>query len=250
MKTIAFVNQKGGVGKTTTVINVGMGLQKLNKKVLLIDLDPQGNLTYSMGIPAHELKVTIFDLLKEKATLSEVIIKKDNLDIVTANLSLSGADMELAGIAGREFLLKDVLDKVSGYDYVLIDCPPNLGILTLNALTAANAVFVPLQTEYLAMQGMSQLLQTVEVVKTRLNKELKLEGIIGTMYDSRRNLCKEVVEKLKEHFGDLVFDTLIRDNVALAEAPSFGKSIFDYRKESNGAKDYFNLCKEIVKRGE
>ncbi len=249
-KIIALVNQKGGVGKTTSTKNIGAGLNTLGYAVLLIDLDPQANLTYSLGIPAHELAKTIYDVLKEDIKASEVIVERHGLDLIPASLNLSGAEIELSGIAGRELLLKETLeDIIKDYDFILIDCPPSLNLLTLNALTVANEVYIPLQTEFLAMQGMTKLIDTVNVVKKRFNKGLDITGIIGTRYDSRRNLNREVIDKVKEHFGDRLFNTLIRDNIALAEAPGFGQDIFTYKKDSYGAEDYLNLCKEIIKRG-
>ena len=217
--------------------------------VLLIDLDAQANLTYSLGISAHDLSRTVYDILKEEAKPEEVICERSGLHVLPANLSLSGAELELSGTAGRELLLKEALeDIIPDYDYILIDCPPSLNILTLNALTLAKEVYIPLQAEYLAMQGMTKLIDTVNVVKKRFNRELEISGIIGTRYDSRKNLNKEVIEKIKEHFKGKLFNTLIRDNIALAEAPSFGKDIFSYKPDSYGAEDYLNICKEIIGR--
>jgi chromosome partitioning protein len=249
-RIVSLVNQKGGVGKTTSTKNIGAGLTNLGYAVLLIDLDPQASLTYSLGIPAHELSRTIYEVLKEEVKAEEVIILKYGLHIIPASLSLSGAEIELSGIAGRELLLKEVLENIiKNYDYILIDCPPSLNLLTLNALTVAEEVFIPLQTEFLAMQGMTKLIDTINIVKKRFNKELDITGIIGTRFDSRKNLNREVVEKIKEYFKDKLFNTLIRDNIALAEAPGFGQDIFTYKKDSYGAEDYLALCKEIIKRG-
>jgi len=247
MTIVALINQKGGVGKTTSTINIGAGLAQLGKKVLLVDLDPQAHLTYSLGIQAHEQKATIYELL-QGGDLGETIVKRNGLSVIPSTLNLSGAEVELSGVAGREFLLKEALSGLKGFDYVLLDCPPSLGLLTLNALTTAGEVYIPLQTEFLALQGMTKLLETIEVVKKRLNKELEITGIIATRYDSRKNLNREVVEKIQEHFGDKLFKTLVRDNIALAEAPSFGKTIFEYKADSNGAEDYLNICKEILRR--
>jgi len=248
MKIIALANQKGGVGKTTSVINIGAGLNKLKQKVLFIDLDPQGHLTYSLGIEAHELKQTIYDLLKGETTLEEIVISRTGLKLIPSNLSLSRADIEFSGIAGRELLLKEALKNTRGFDFILIDCPPSLGLLTLNAFVAAQEVFIPLQTEYLALQGVSSLLETIEIVRKRLNNDLEITGIIGTRFDRRKRLNKEVVEKIKGYFGGKLFKTLIRDNIALAEAPSYGKTIFEYAPKSYGAEDYLELCREIIKR--
>ncbi|MCK5768294.1 MAG: ParA family protein [Candidatus Atribacteria bacterium] len=249
MKIIALINQKGGVGKTTCAINIGAGLNMLNKRVLLIDLDPQAHLTYSLGLPAHELKNTVYELLKGNVNLKDTIVKRNGLSLVPSSLNLSGAEIEFSGMAGREFLLKEILDKTNNYDYTFIDCPPSLSLLTLNALTTAQEVYIPLQTEFLALQGMTKLLETIAIVKKRLNKNIDTTGIIATRFDIRKNLNREVVNKIKEYFGDKLFKTMIRDNISLAEAPSFGKTIFEYKSNSYGAKDYLNLCKEIVKRG-
>jgi chromosome partitioning protein len=249
MKVIALMNQKGGVGKTSSTINIGTGLNQLKNKVLVVDLDPQAHLTYSLGIKAHELEKTVYTLLKGECQVKEVLIERSGIMIIPSSLDLSGAEIELSGIAGREFLLKDALKKLRAFDYVLMDCPPSLSLLTINALTAVKEVYIPLQTEFLALQGMGKLLETVEIVRKRLNKRLRITGVIGTRYDSRKKLNKEVIEKIKEHFGDKLFKTLIRDNISIAEAPSFGKSIFDYKSNSHGAEDYLNLCKEIIERG-
>lgn len=246
---VALINQKGGVGKTTSVINIGAGLARLGKRVMLVDLDPQAHLTYSLGIRAHELEKSIYELLKGEARLRDVLIERDGLAVVPANLDLSGAEVELAGEAGREFLLREALGETGGYDYVLLDCPPSLGLLSLNALTAAQEVYIPLQAEFLAMQGMSKLMETIEKVRHRLNKELQMTGIFATLFDGRKVLNKEVVDKIRDHFGSKVFSTTIRDNVALAEAPSFGQTIFEYKLNSYGAEDYSNLCREIIERG-
>jgi chromosome partitioning protein len=248
MKIIALMNQKGGVGKTTSTVNIGAGLNKLGKRVLLIDLDPQANLTYSLGIQGHDLRKTIYELLKGQISTSDVIVEKNGLQVIPASLDLSGAEIELSGMAGREFLLRESLTKLSDLDYVLLDCPPSLGLLTLNSLVAADEVYIPVQSEFLALQGMSKLLQTVEIVQKRLNPSLEITGIIGTRYDSRKTLNKEVVQKIQSYFGAKLFKTLIRDNVALAEAPSHGQDIFAYKSDSNGAEDYLKLCKEILKR--
>ncbi|MDR9415540.1 MAG: ParA family protein [Gracilimonas sp.] len=247
MKTIALTNQKGGVGKTTTTINLGAGLAKLGKKVLLIDLDPQANLTYSLRTHSHRIDKTIYDALRGTANISDIIVEHNGFDFVPSSLELSGAELELASEPARESLLKNVLKDLEGhdYDYVLLDCPPNLGLLTLNAFTAVKDIFIVLQSEYLALHGLSKLLDLVKVVQQRLNNQLKVGGIICTLYDSRKNLNKEVVGHIKDYFGPKVFKTIIRDNVALAEAPSHHKTIFEYDGNSMGAQDYFALAKEI-----
>lgn len=248
MKTIALTNQKGGVGKTTTTINLGAGLAKLGKKILLIDLDPQANLTYSLRTHSHRLDKTIYHALRGNVSVDELIIEHNGFDFIPSSLELSGAELELASEPAREGLLKNVmkdLEKNHDYDYVLIDCPPNLGLLTLNAFTAVKDIFIVLQSEYLALHGLSKLLDLVKVVQQRLNNQLKVGGIICTLYDSRKNLNKEVVGHIKDYFGPKVFKTIIRDNVALAEAPSHHKTIFEYDGNSAGAQDYFALAKEI-----
>lgn len=249
MKTIALINQKGGVGKTTSAINIGAGLKALNNKVLLVDLDPQANLSYSLGIEAHNLEFTIYNLLKGECSFNDVLINRNGLYILPSSLELSGAEIELSNIPGREFLLKEALIKVKDFDFVLIDCPPSLSLLTINALTTAKEVYIPLQAEFLALHGITKLLDTIDLVKKRLNKSLEITGIIGTLFDGRKNLNKEVMQNIKKHFKDKVFKTVIRDNIALAEAPSFHKTIFEYRASSYGAKDYLSLSKEIMKRG-
>lgn len=246
MKMIAFTNQKGGVGKTTSTINVGAGLSLQGKKVLLVDLDPQANLTYSLRMQSQRLDKTIYDVLKGRAKLEETIIRHNGFDILPSSINLSGAEMEFANEPARETLLKAQLSKCNGaYDYILVDCPPNLGLLTLNAFTAVSEIFIVLQSEYLALHGLSKLTEIINVVKERLNPEIKISGIICTLFDSRKNLNREVVDHIKDYFGDKVFDTVIRDNVALAEAPSHHKTIFEYDPQSYGAKDYMSLAKEI-----
>lgn len=249
MQIIAISNQKGGVGKTTTTINIGAGLTRHNKKVLLVDLDPQANLTYSLGIRAHKLEQTIYELLKGETSLQEVIIEHDGFCIIPSAINLSGAEIEFSGTPGREFLLQEILPPGDDFDYILIDCPPSLGLLTLNALTAAQKVWIPVQTEFLPMQGMAKLLQTVGIVKKRINNKIDMSGIICTRYDSRKNLNREVAEKLREHFGRKVFRTMIRENVSLAEAPGFGQTVFEYKPNSNGAADYLNLSRELIEKG-
>ena len=246
MKTIAFTNQKGGVGKTTSTINVGAGLCLQGKKVLMVDLDPQANLTYSLRMNSQRLDNTIYDVLKGKADPKETIISHNGFDILPSSIDLSGAEMEFVNEPARETLLKNSLGKLAdNYDYILVDCPPNLGLLTLNAFTAVNEVFIVLQSEYLALHGLSKLMDVIKVVKERLNPEIEISGIICTLFDSRKNLNKEVVDHIQDYFGDKVFNTLIRDNVALAEAPSHHKTIFEYDPESYGAQDYMSLAKEI-----
>lgn len=244
--TISLLNHKGGVGKTTSAINIGAGLVEMGKKVLLIDLDPQANLTISLGIPRQ--KSTIYEALRGESELSPYT-HKPNLDVVTSSLDLSGAEMELINEAGREFILRELLNQViDDYDFIIIDCPPSLGLLTLNALTSSRSVLIPLQTEFLAVQGLAKIKQVIDKVKFRLNKQLDIGGVVATMYDSRRVLNRDVVETIHKYFGEKVFKTYIRENVALAEAPAQRKDIFDYAPKSSGAVDYLDLCKEILER--
>ena len=253
MKTIAFANQKGGVGKTTSVINCGAALAKAGHNVLLIDLDPQGHLTMGLGIQNQSMTDTLYELMKGEANLEECLINLDHyqghLFLLPSSVSLSSLENELASIPGREYLLKEALEKLnSPYDYILLDCPPSLGLLTINAFVAASEVYIPLQCEFLAMHGMNKLLEVADVVKKRLNSSLEVSGVICTMYDNRKSLNKEVVEKIEEHFGDKLFKTLIRNNVSLAEAPGFGEDIFSYKPNSVGAWDYKRLAEEIINR--
>ncbi|MCK4910345.1 MAG: ParA family protein [Thermodesulfovibrionales bacterium] len=248
MPVIAVINQKGGVGKTTSVVNLGAGLARLDKRVLVVDLDPQAHLTYSLGVQAHELDLTIYNVLKGEASLEETFVERDGLHLVPSSLDLSGAEMEFAMEAGREFLLRESLAGIKEYDFVFLDCPPSLGLLSLNALTSAHEVYIALQSEFLALQGLSRLLETIEKTRQRLNHQLEITGIIATRHDGRKVLNQEVAEKIREHFGEKVFSTFIRDNISLAEAPSFGRSIFEYRPGSRGAEDYMSLCREILQR--
>lgn len=246
MEIIAFVNQKGGVAKTTTCLNVGAGLSFCGFKCLLIDLDPQGNLSTSSGLTPGENDLTTYEVLKGSDI--NLAIKPGKYDVLPTDIRLSGAELELASTAGRDFLLKEALGNLKKkYDYILIDCAPSLNILTLMALTACNKIYVPVKADFLGLNGISQLLDTIELVKKRLNPELSIGGVILTFYDSRRGLDKEVVESLKEKFGDIVFKTAISNNIKLAEAPSFYKDIFSYAPNSNGAQQYKALVDEIIK---
>jgi chromosome partitioning protein len=245
---ISLLNHKGGVGKTTSAINIGAGLAKLGKRVLLIDLDPQANLTLALGVPRQPY--TIYEALRGESELIPANMKK-NLDVVTSHLNLSGAEMELINEAGRELILRELIFPLQNkYDYILIDCPPSLGLLTLNALTSSDFVYIPLQTEFLAVQGLAKIKQVIQKVRTRLNRSLEIGGVIATMYDARKVLNRDVVDIIYKYFGDSVFETKIRDNVALAEAPAQRKDIFEYSPNSVGAKDYLALAKEIIIRTE
>lgn len=247
-KIIALVNQKGGTGKTTSTINIAAGLVNKGYRVLTIDLDAQGSLTASLGVETYNNPNTIYEALNGQINAKDCIIKK-NFDIIPADIRLSGAEIELSSIPGRETILKEVLDPITNiYDYILIDCPPSLTLLTLNGLVAAKEIYITLQPEFLALLGMSQLIKTIETVKKRLNPELEVTGIIITMYDSRKILYKEVIDNVETYFPDKLFNTRIRNNVALAEAPAQGLDIFSYKANSNGAEDYSNLVDEILKR--
>jgi chromosome partitioning protein len=249
MRIIAFINQKGGVSKTTSVVNLGYALYAMNRRVLLVDMDPQAHLTYSLGIESHELENSTYTLLKGDSLVSEVIVHRKGVDILPASLELSGAEIELSSMPGREVLLKESLGSVTAhYDYVLIDCPPSLGLLTLNALTAATEVFIPLLPEFLALRGVRKLMEVIEIVRKRLNPVLHITGVLISRFDSRKILHKEIVETVKGVFGKAVFETFLRENIAIAEAPSYGETIFEYKPTSNGAVDYENLCGEIIKQ--
>lgn len=245
-KVISISNHKGGVGKTTSAINIGAALNNLGKKVLLIDLDPQANLTQSLGLTNQQR--TIYGALKGDYKLEPVTILK-GFDIVPSTLDLSGAEIELSSEAGREFILKELIDEVrTKYDFIIIDSPPSLGLLTINAFTAADEIIIPLQAQFLAMQGLAKLVEVVDKIKSRLNKGLKVGGVFITQYDSRKVLNRDVNETINEHFKSEVFKTKVRDNIALAEAPAQGLDIFRYNAKSKGAEDYLALAKEIVKR--
>ena len=245
-KVISISNHKGGVGKTTSVINIGFGLNKLGKKTLLIDLDPQANLSQSLGI--IEPGKTIYGALRGEYSLQPIGIV-NGLDIIPSTLDLSGAEVEMSGEAGREYILRELIGPLRGsYDYILIDNPPSLGLLTINSFTASDEVFIPLQAQYLALQGLTKLIEVVDKIKRRLNKELKVGGVFITQYDGRKVLNRDVVATIEAHFKDEVFKTRVRDNIALAEAPAQGLDIFRYNPKSYGAEDYLSLSKEILKR--
>jgi chromosome partitioning protein len=244
-KVISISNHKGGVGKTTSAINIGAGLNKLGKKVLLIDLDPQANLSQSLGLINQNKN--IYGAIRGEYKLQPVEVLK-GLSVVPSTLDLSGAEVELSGEAGREYILKELIDPIKKqYDYVIIDSPPSLGLLTINSFTASDEVFIPLQAQYLALQGLTKLVEVIDKIKKRLNKNLKVGGVFITQYDSRKILNRDVVDTIKGHFKNDVFKTKIRDNVALAEAPTQGTDIFRYQAKSKGAEDYLALCKEIIK---
>lgn len=249
-KTICIVNQKGGVGKTTSSVNISAALASLGKRVLIVDLDPQGNASSGLGLKRHEYQdANAYHLLISEADIKDVIYKTafNNLSVVPANADLVGAEIELVNEHRREYRLKEAFKKIDNdFDFILIDCPPSLGLLTLNALTSAQSFLVPLQCEYYALEGLSQLLNTAGLVKKSLNPDLKIEGILLTMFDSRNNLSHQVVGEIRSHFSDKVFNSIIPRNVRLSEAPSHGLPIFEYDEKSVGARKYMELAKEIV----
>jgi chromosome partitioning protein len=246
MKVLSISNHKGGVGKTTSAINIGAGLNILKKKVLLIDLDPQANLTQSLGLIDQEKN--IYGALRGEYKLEPITVLK-GLDVIPSTLDLSGAEIELSSEPGREYILKELIEPLrASYDFILIDSPPSLGLLTINAFTASDEILIPLQAQYLALQGLAKLVEVVDKIKGRLNKELKVGGVFITQYDSRKVLNRDVAETIQAHFKDEVFTTKIRDNIALAEAPAQGLDIFRYNSKTNGAEDYLALSKEILKR--
>ncbi len=250
-RIIAIANQKGGVGKTTSCVNLAAALGSMRKRVLLIDLDPQGNATMGCGISKYDVELSVFDLLVEGASVEDVkLSSEDNgCDVLPANADLTAAEVELMSMDNRERRLRDVLEPArADYDYILIDCPPALNVLTLNAFVAADSVLVPIQCEYYALEGLSALLNTIEGIKEAVNPELEIEGLLRTMYDGRNNLGVEVSSQLVQHFGDQVFRTIVPRNVRLAEAPSHGVSIVHYDKSSRGALAYLALAGEIIRQ--
>ena len=248
-KVIAIANQKGGVGKTTTSVNLSACLADLGQRVLLIDIDPQGNATSGLGVDKSKIEKSIYDALVDDVPIKDIIIdtEVEKLKILTATIQLAGAEIELVSSMSRETKLKRGIDKIKDdYDYVIIDCPPSLGLLTINSLTAANSILVPIQCEFYALEGLSQLLKTITLIQDNLNQELVLEGVVLTMFDSRTNLSGQVVQEVKNHFQQKVFKTIIPRNVRLSEAPSFGRPVIEYDPKSKGAEVYYKLAKEVL----
>lgn len=248
-RIIAVANQKGGVGKTTTSINLSSCIAAKGKKVLVIDIDPQGNTTSGFGIEKNELENTIYELILGDCTIEDCILKEifSNISILPSNVNLAAAEIELIGVEKKEFILKNEIDWVrDNYDFILIDCPPSLNLLTVNAMTTADSVLVPIQCEYYALEGLSQLIHTVNLVKERLNPELVMDGVVFTMYDSRTNLSSQVVENVKGHLNQKIYNTMIPRNIRLAEAPSYGKPINLYDPKSAGAESYMQLAEEVI----
>ncbi|MFC1483562.1 ParA family protein [Candidatus Neomarinimicrobiota bacterium] len=250
-KIITIANQKGGVGKTTTAVNLAAGLAATEVPTLLIDLDPQSNATSGIGFESGAIKKSVYDVITNHATLDDIIhnTQLEHLDVAPSSHQLVGAEVELVGMLAREYILQKALaDMTKQYEYILIDCPPSLGLLTVNGLTAARSVLIPIQCEYYALEGLSQLLNTIRLIQRQLNKDLEIEGVLITMYDSRLNLSKQVAEEVRAYFGDKVYETTIMRNVRLSESPSYGKPIILYDATSVGSQNYMALVSEVLTR--
>lgn len=252
-RIIAIANQKGGVGKSTTAINLSSCLGEMGQKVLTIDMDPQGNTTSGMGIEKEEQENTVYELLLDECTVEDCIIQLEfeGVSLIPSNINLAGAEIELIGVEDKEFILNSKIENIkNNYDYVIIDCPPSLNMLTINAMTTADTVLVPIQCEYYALEGLSQLMHTIELVQERLNSDLEMEGVVFTMYDARTNLSLQVVENVKNNLNQTIYKTIIPRNVRLAEAPSHGLPINYYDSKSSGAESYKLLAEEVIHRGD
>jgi len=252
-KTIAIANQKGGVGKTTTVINLAASLAALESKVLIVDADPQANATSGIGFDVRNIKTSIYECLIDDVNPKDIVLTSeiDNLYLVPSHIDLVGAEIEMLNLPNREKKLKQVIGRVKDdYDFVLIDCSPSLGLLTVNALTAADSVIIPVQCEYFALEGLGKLLNTIKIIQSRLNQDLEIEGFLLTMYDSRLRLSNQVVEEVRKHFQQMVFDTIIQRNIKLSEAPSFGKPVIMYDIDSKGSINHLNLARELLQKNE
>lgn len=250
-KIIALANQKGGVGKTTTAINLAASLAVLEKKILLIDADPQANATSGLGFDLETIKTSIYECVVDEVSPRDIVLKTEveGLDLIPSHIDLVGAEIEMLSMPNREKMLKNALESIrEDYDFILIDCSPSLGLLVVNALTAADSVIIPVQTEYFALEGLGKLLNTIKIIQSRLNKDLDIEGFLLTMYDTRLNLSNQVVEEVRKHFDTMVFETLIQRNVKLSEAPSYGKPVLMYDIASKGAENYLNLAREVLQR--
>ena len=250
-RTIAIANQKGGVGKSTTAINLSACLAEYGKKILTIDMDPQGNTTSGLGVEKNELEYTVYELLLGECSLEQCILHLDfdNHDLLPSNVNLAGAEIELIGVDNKEYILKEQIDMIRDhYDFIIIDCPPSLNMLTVNAMTTADTVLVPIQCEYYALEGLAQLMHTIELVQERLNPDLEMEGVVFTMYDARTNLSLQVVENVKDNLNQKIYKTIIPRNVRLAEAPSYGLPINKYDSRSAGAESYRLLADEVMNR--